>query len=289
MSNYLLLRNNLQTGPYSLEELKTRGLQPTDLVWIQGKSDGWTHATDIEELAVFINDVSDHASPVQQNASMTAAALPIDRAPSPEQHFNLETKYTRPLDEIKEMYVHHLQKKGKAKLYKTVLALSIIVILALSGLLIKKIVDKPESVQIKIATAPPAVSEPVTNSENFQNALSKEFIPIETKPKKLKPVDLKKLVNVQANDYHVKILGGINDLQLTVQNFSDHLLDKVVIKVDYLKRKGEVVNSELVTIKNIKSQDSKTIDVPPSSRGVKIKYSILTVQSQEYKTVVEEI
>jgi hypothetical protein len=282
MSKYLLLRNNQQTGPHSLEDLQTRGLRSTDLIWIQGKSDGWTYAPEVEELAGFIEEIS-NSSPEVQDVSATTAI------PSYRGQFTLETKYTRPLDEIKEIYVHHLQKKGKTKVYKTALVLSVLVTLVLSGLLIRKIMDKPEPVQIKIATAPPAVSEPITNSENFQNALSKEFIPIETKPKKAKPKDIKKLVSVQANDYRVKLLGGINDLKLTVQNYSDHLLDKVVVKVDYLKPKGEVINSELVTIRNIKSQDVKTIDVPPSSRGVKIKYTILSIHSQEYKTILEEL
>jgi hypothetical protein len=67
------------------------------------------------------------------------------------------------------------------------------------------------------------------------------------------------------------------------------LLDKVEIRVDYLKPKGEVIGSEFVTVTDIKSQESKTVDVPPSARGIKIKYTIVSVESKEYKTVLEEI
>jgi hypothetical protein len=85
------------------------------------------------------------------------------------------------------------------------------------------------------------------------------------------------------------MLGGIKDLEITVQNFSDHLLDEVTVKVDYLKPKGEIINSEMVVISDIKAGESKTIEVPPSSRGVKIKYAITDIISKEYKAVLEEL
>lgn len=38
MANYLLLRDNREKGPYSLNELLELGLKPYDLVWIEGKA-----------------------------------------------------------------------------------------------------------------------------------------------------------------------------------------------------------------------------------------------------------
>jgi hypothetical protein len=289
MSNYLLLRDDQQIGPYTFEQLKTLRLEPTDLVWVQGRSDGWTSATEVEELRELIRTPGKtgpaNAIPGFQNSG----SLAFDRVTSNESP-GLETKYSRPLEEIKEMYVQHLQKTGKTKWYKAALIVAILAVLVLGGFLIKYSMDKPEQVQIKEAgTAVPPTGEGVTNSQNFQNALSKEFIPYEPKPKKVKPKDLKKLVSVQVNDYEVKLLGGIKNLDITVQNFSEHLLDEVTIKIDYLKPKGEIINSEVVTINNIKSGEAKTIEVPPSSRGVKVKYSIVDVHSQEYKAIVEQL
>jgi len=271
MGNYLLLRDNQQSGPYSFEQLKTSGVLPTDLIWVQGKSEGWAYAAEIEELKVLFQ-------------------LPGDRVSgSSSKNFPLETNYSRPLHEIKEMYVDHLEKTGKTRWYKAALIASVVAILVLGGLLIKKSME-PEEVRIKDSVvAPPRGGEPVTNSENFQNALSKEFIPYEPKPKKVKPKDLKKLVSVQVNDYEVKILGGIKDVEITVQNFSEYLLDEVTVKVDYLKPKGEVVNSEVVSVTNIKPQESKIAEVPSSPRGVKVKYTIVDIRSQSYKAVVEQL
>lgn len=286
MNKYLLLRDDVQSGPFFLDEIKSKNLQPTDLVWVLGVSNGWSYAGEIEELsnAVEENGRNSRTSPVSAiRNSVSDKNISIPR---------LKTNYSRSLDDIKQMYVQHLQKDKKTSKYKLGLVASIVVILFLGGLLIKKLTDAPKEVEVKVAdsnnTAPSG--EPITNSQNFQNALSKEFVPIETKPpKKIKPKDLKRLIGVEANDYHVKLLGGINDLRLNIQNYSEHLLDKVVIRVDYLKPKGDVVNSEEVIVTNVKPMQSKSIEVPPSSRGVKIKYTVISVQSLDYKNVLEEI
>ena len=47
---YSLLRNNKQSGPYSLEELLHLNLKPFDLVWVEGKSGGWSYPTEIDTL-----------------------------------------------------------------------------------------------------------------------------------------------------------------------------------------------------------------------------------------------
>jgi len=53
MKEYLLLRNNAESGPYSFEELKSMGLKPFDLIWIQNKSFTWKYPSEISELAEF--------------------------------------------------------------------------------------------------------------------------------------------------------------------------------------------------------------------------------------------
>ena len=50
---YLLLRDNKQSGPYSVEELKTKGLKAYDLVWVEGRSAAWRYPSEIGELSAF--------------------------------------------------------------------------------------------------------------------------------------------------------------------------------------------------------------------------------------------
>src|SRR5699024_1544532 len=50
MASYLLLRNNKESGPFSVGDLVNFGLKPYDLVWIEGKSAAWRYPSEIEEL-----------------------------------------------------------------------------------------------------------------------------------------------------------------------------------------------------------------------------------------------
>lgn len=53
MPTYLLLRDNRQQGPFSLEELISKGLKPYDLVWAEGKSAAWRYPGEIPELSAY--------------------------------------------------------------------------------------------------------------------------------------------------------------------------------------------------------------------------------------------
>jgi hypothetical protein len=53
MKEYLLLRNNKQSGPYSAEDLRSLGLRALDLVWVEKKSSCWRYPSEIRELAPF--------------------------------------------------------------------------------------------------------------------------------------------------------------------------------------------------------------------------------------------
>jgi hypothetical protein len=50
MNKYLLLRDNKQSGPYTVPELAEKGIKPYDLVWLDGKSIAWRYPGEIEEL-----------------------------------------------------------------------------------------------------------------------------------------------------------------------------------------------------------------------------------------------
>lgn len=50
MNTYLLLRNNKESGPLTLEEVVKIGIKPYDLVWVHGRSAAWRYPSEIEEL-----------------------------------------------------------------------------------------------------------------------------------------------------------------------------------------------------------------------------------------------
>src|SRR5450432_964325 len=77
MSTYLLLRNNKETGPFTVEEIKQMSLKPYDLLWAVGKSAAWRYPGEINELKTFappipekpnerVNNNPKSESPVQE-------------------------------------------------------------------------------------------------------------------------------------------------------------------------------------------------------------------------------
>jgi hypothetical protein len=50
MSSYLLLRNNKESGPFTIEEVMGMPLKTYDLLWVVGKSAAWRYPGEIPEL-----------------------------------------------------------------------------------------------------------------------------------------------------------------------------------------------------------------------------------------------
>src|SRR5882757_1560771 len=88
MTKYLLLRDNKQSGPYTFDELKEKGLKAYDLVWIEGKSAAWRYPSEVEELRAFAPVVEEqpfdrfYKKPSQSNTSVTPAAVRTSSNPT---------------------------------------------------------------------------------------------------------------------------------------------------------------------------------------------------------------
>jgi uncharacterized protein YneF (UPF0154 family) len=53
MSSYLLLRNNKESGPFTLDEIKSMSLKTYDLIWVVSKSAAWRYPGEIQEFKSF--------------------------------------------------------------------------------------------------------------------------------------------------------------------------------------------------------------------------------------------
>ena len=224
---YSLLRNNKQSGPYSLEELLLLNLKPFDLIWVEGRSGGWSYPTEIDALKQHVaeapkkgehKDVQEnyddvfatkkeitptHLNSPDEPARITkqATALPkkanniyiklpagskisepsfsvitsMEESPEaklerkaqalrekiqafmenknqPKADDELDTKYTRSLDDIKEEYslwLHNQKKKKKFIAKKLLLIVPGIALLFVAGYFVmrqfrnEKVISKP--------------------------------------------------------------------------------------------------------------------------------------------------
>lgn len=308
MKKYLLLRNNRESGPYSIEQLGSMGLFPLDLIWIENESTSWKHPEEFEQLALLIiND--DTVRPAIENASALNEQIPASFSRNTnwneEEHLLAaneaqetdELYNTNFAEEFKENYSIGNTNKPvwKRKLFSatnTANVAAIFIGVMIGAFVVKKIVDDytPDS---EDAIAIPILDrEPTPQADaNFQNALVKEIVPpVRSKSlKNSKQSSIKKQLKIKANNYKVGLFGGINGLQLTIFNSSAQVADKVVVTVDYIKPNGTVVQSENVVFSSILPKSSQTITVSGSSRGVKIKYRIIKVDAHSYKEDLKEV
>jgi hypothetical protein len=278
MKRYLLRRNNEEIGPFSLEDLKTMKLQHVDLVWIIGESTNWQYSDKIEELSTKV--LIGSAEPMNVHAFM-----------SNNQEFKLLDK---PVN-IGHFFYRILVEKILTPSSQISWFLVVAAVLMFDFFIIKAIVqglnyNPTDYIAIKNALQK---DPPTGNTDNnYQNALVKEIISASdtgqktniTKPAKTKEISLaemKKLVQIKNNNYHVITAGGIDDLELTVFNNSAFFIEAVTVQVDYLEVKGQLVQTEAFTTNFVKPKSSKTIHVPSNSKGAKIKFRITNVKSPE--------
>jgi len=82
--------------------------------------------------------------------------------------------------------------------------------------------------------------------------------------------NLMQLVKVNTNDYKTGLLGGINNLKITLLNKSLVALKKVEVQIDYLGPESRIVKSQTVFFENVAPGEDLLLDIPKSNRGVKV-------------------
>jgi hypothetical protein len=111
MEKYLLLRDNKQTGPLSLDEIREMGLKKYDLIWVEGKSAAWRYAGELQEMKSFAPEVEEQ---------------PFDRfyrKPVHEEHYQLKQREetekeiipSKKLDESRKTFVDYSSGKQVGK------------------------------------------------------------------------------------------------------------------------------------------------------------------------------
>ncbi len=113
MSSYLLLRNNRESGPFTIEEIKGMSLKPYDLLWVVGKSAAWRYPGEINELKSFAPPLPDQIT--NSNLKRPGNEVPsifttnIKKTDSPDER-SRENSSLRVTPQ-KSVYVNHPSKK----------------------------------------------------------------------------------------------------------------------------------------------------------------------------------
>jgi hypothetical protein len=315
MKKYLLLKDNKESGPHSLEELAGLSLKKFDLIWVEGASAQWEYASAFDELKPFISTPPPapayRPEPVQRRENIELKYKPYVELPRADKQEEKraavstadekaipEIKFEQPLSEIKERYIKSLedqkfQFRNQFRKNSGAWIMALFIFLIGGAFVIKNIIDSTTGVSERkpVAAAIPLVGLPEGNvaerpaEAEYKNALTMEVAAVDTTakkaPAKITLKALKKQVTVSANKYKVRMFGGVDDLQLNVHNKSNVRLDKVNIQVIYFKPNGEEVNSSVHSVYTIEPGSTKILVIPPSKRGVKVKAFVTGVESKQ--------
>lgn len=161
---YLLLRNNQQSGPFTIGELLQQQLRPSDMIWIEGKSTAWTYLSELE-LTPFVNkqETSDQAQTVKTPDEIERKAEELRQrllATSPKTYFpNYVTEiesYSSPYkrdDEIQFVdYTREKRIKKNAALGELMLTCFVIGLFMLGIYKGKSFLGAKHKVQTSVAT-----------------------------------------------------------------------------------------------------------------------------------------
>lgn len=108
MNQYLLLRDNKQTGPYSREELIAKGLKAYDLVWLEGRSAAWRYPSEFDELKPYAPAVEEqpfdrfYKKPADQTAVQSThtteqTVAQVTQQPAQQKAIPVENKVDQPV------------------------------------------------------------------------------------------------------------------------------------------------------------------------------------------------
>jgi len=87
-------------------------------------------------------------------------------------------------------------------------------------------------------------------------------------------------VKAESNNYEHSRLGGINNLAISVSNPTDYTLDKVRVKIMYVKANGSIWETKYEDFLTIKPNTKVTHKIADTKRGTSIKYEISSVKSK---------
>lgn len=102
----------------------------------------------------------------------------------------------------------------------------------------------------------------------------------EASVKKMVRNNITSLVKAESNDYDTRGLGGISNLEITVNNPTDYTLDKVRVKIMYIKANGNIHETKFEDFYFIRPNTTATHRIADTKRGTSVKYEIAAIKSK---------
>jgi hypothetical protein len=91
--------------------------------------------------------------------------------------------------------------------------------------------------------------------------------------------NITQLVRATSSNFQTRGIGGIFNLDITVNNSTKYLLEDVSVLVTYIKADGDVYKKEIVDFPYVSPNGYLTVMAPTSDRGIRVTYQIIKIKS----------
>lgn len=105
MSSYLLLRNNKESGPFTIDEIKGMSLKAYDLLWVVGKSAAWRYPGEIAEIKAFAPPVPEQITDIHR-VGKTDSSITTSRETNIQKSSSAKMVYVNFPSEKKQLVAH---------------------------------------------------------------------------------------------------------------------------------------------------------------------------------------
>ncbi|RYZ47113.1 MAG: DUF4339 domain-containing protein [Sphingobacteriales bacterium] len=266
MRLYYTHNGSVQEGPYTLEELRVKGITPKTPVWHEGLPD-WTPAEQLPALANIIG------KPVPPPFPGTA------KAPPP----------------IPKSTVHHQEKKRKSSpvlLYVfaglAVIALAVFLLLQNRETTAELEAKKAAADSLSVALQDQEFVKQIEIDEaRRKRTLDSQRKAFEEEQAKIR--EQERMMVLRNNwersvksrqSFDVGTLGGIRRMRVGVDNRLGYKLDQLELTTDYFLENGKIWQTKKVVLHNVPPNEYLEGDGFESDRGVRTETRITSIYSE---------
>ena len=256
MRKYFIHNGQTEMGPFEMEQLNTMQLKSETPVWFDGLQN-WTTAGNIPELQSIIN--SYNLPPKFENPVSYKINPPIYTKPDYGTNINEQVKKNNTVRNI-------------------FFAFGIIAIVFLLGMLFL-FTNTNDAPPYNAEGAEEVIDSAAVVLENAEPVRDEISAALTEKNRSLRN-SIENYVGATTNYYTADPLGGLTNLDVSVTNNTEYLLDEVVVEVEYIKDTGGIYKTEIVSLYNIPANQDKFVSDPDSDRGTSVRVKLTNISSK---------
>lgn len=245
MKNYYIHNGTEQQGPFNIDELKSKNITPETMVWYEGL-ENWQQANVIVELKDLFKSIP---PPIQTAKPITPPPLPSN-SEEEEKPNNRTRKYL-------------------------LSSLTIILVIVTIGIVLN---NTKESAKRE------AVNEIREDEQAKENQKEREKQEQQVKNEKELAQRVlyirnhcKDYIYSEGSSYNYSILGGISNFFVTVRNNTAQKVDKVYVRVTYIKSNGDIWDTKTLVFYDVPAKGVLQQKAPDTGRGTSVEQKTIAI------------